>query len=168
MDATARVAEVKQRDAKNGTIYTIVDGNGNDFLTKNHSLATLAKSAKEAGKQIKIQYTVLPGREKDDGSRWPDSKWVDKDGIEVVEPAPEPARGGGGMSPADILRVTKLSAMSSACTLLAGRQDVTPSSLQAISDFIVAYAYGEADASDEPDEPAPLETVPPASDDIPF
>lgn len=122
MDATVVLKDVRERDGKNGTIYTLVDGNGQEFLTKNK---TLAEKARAAGtKQLKLTYTIFPGNQRDDGSRWPDSNWIDKDGVTVVEAPPPRAAGGGAMTTEDKERATRLSAASSAATYLAGGNDL--------------------------------------------
>ena len=85
-------------------------------------------------------------------------------------PSGSSGTGSRGMSPEDVLRVTRLSAVSSAATLLNGTS-TDAETLFKIADAIVAYAYRGRPGSttNAYSEPEPVQVpLSAADDDIPF
>jgi len=175
-EVTTTIDKVVDKDTSKGTIFIAHGANGNEYNTKHAGMAKTLKGAAASGSGVSIEFTVLAGRPRDDGSNWPDSLWIDKDGVTVVESSAPASTGGGGgggkgFSQDDIMRMSRLSAGSSAATLLGaifqGTGEIPgPDQLKPVADWFLDYGLGRLDAPKTADEA--LAAAAPADDGIPF
>lgn len=153
-EVTLAVDKVVDKDTRNGTIFIAHGSDGHEYNTKHAGMAKTLRSAAADGGQVSIEFTVLPGKERDDGSRWPDSRWIDKDGVTRVgggsaspaatgsPAASAPAARGGDWSPEAREGAARTNAWKSACILYAHRETVTPKDLVTVAEFGVDFILG--------------------------
>lgn len=173
-EVTTTIEKVVDKDTSKGTIFIAHAANGKEYNTKHAGMAKTLKGVAESGGSVNIEFTVLAGKPRDDGSNWPDSLWIDKDGVTVVggsSAAPAASGGGKSFGQEDIMRMSRLSAGSSAANLLGSIFQGTgkipgPDQLKPVADWFLDYGLGRLDTPQTADEA--LAAAAPADDDIPF